>query len=96
MPFHILPCPAHARRGKLLNVRDAGAAQISGNVEIQNIKQILGLQHGKAYTDAKARRLRPTHRSPRVGPAGGVSGQPAQHPPPPPRAPFRSRCGTAT
>ncbi|MEW5304966.1 MAG: hypothetical protein WDW36_007539 [Sanguina aurantia] len=36
-------------RGKLLNVRDAAATQISGNVEIQAIKQILGLQHGKAY-----------------------------------------------
>jgi hypothetical protein len=34
-------------RGKLLNVRDASATQISGNAEIQNIKQILGLQHGK-------------------------------------------------
>ncbi len=30
-----------------MNVRDASAAQISGNAEIQNIKQILGLQHGK-------------------------------------------------
>lgn len=37
-----LPSPAH--RGKLLNVRDASAAQITGNAEIQNIKQILGLQ----------------------------------------------------
>ncbi len=36
--------PAAARRGKLLNVRDASAAQITGNAEIQNIKQILGLQ----------------------------------------------------
>lgn len=43
-------------RGKLLNVRDAGTAQITGNAEIQNIKQILGLQHGKAYTDAKSLR----------------------------------------
>lgn len=34
-------------RGKLLNVRDASAAQIANNVEIQNIKQIMGLQHGK-------------------------------------------------
>lgn len=34
-------------RGKLLNVREASAAQISANAEIQNIKQILGLQHGK-------------------------------------------------
>ena len=35
------------RRGKLLNVRDATAAQIGSNAEIQNIKQIMGLQHGK-------------------------------------------------
>lgn len=34
-------------RGKLLNVRDASTTQISGNTEIQNIKQIMGLQHGK-------------------------------------------------
>ncbi len=34
-------------RGKLLNVRDASATQITGNAEIQAIKQILGLQHGK-------------------------------------------------
>eukprot|EP00798_Chlamydomonas_sp_ICE-L_P004493 gene4493-14649_t len=42
--------------GKLLNVREASAAQISGNVEIQNIKQILGLQHGKVYEDVKSLR----------------------------------------
>ncbi len=35
------------RRGKLLNVRDANALQITNNTEIQNIKQIMGLQHGK-------------------------------------------------
>ena len=34
-------------RGKLLNVRDASAVQISGNAEIQAIKQIMGLQHNK-------------------------------------------------
>lgn len=34
-------------RGKLLNVREASAAQIAANAEIQNIKQIMGLQHGK-------------------------------------------------
>jgi hypothetical protein len=48
---HVFVC-----RGKLLNVRDASAAQITGNAEIQNIKQILGLQHGKAYSDAKSLR----------------------------------------
>ncbi len=36
------------RRGKLLNVRDASATQIANNAEIQTIKQIMGLQHGKA------------------------------------------------
>ena len=43
-------------RGKLLNVRDASAAQINANAEINNIKQILGLQHGKVYTDTKSLR----------------------------------------
>ncbi len=43
-------------RGKLLNVRDATASQISDNQEIQHIKQILGLQHGRQYEDAKALR----------------------------------------
>jgi DNA topoisomerase-2 len=42
--------------GKLLNVRDATASQVSDNVEINHIKQILGLQHGRAYADAKALR----------------------------------------
>ena len=36
-------------RGKLLNVRDATHQQIMGNSEISQIKQILGLQHGKKY-----------------------------------------------
>ncbi|PNH12210.1 DNA topoisomerase 2 [Tetrabaena socialis] len=36
-------------QGKLLNVREASAAQIAANAEIQNIKQIMGLQHGKVY-----------------------------------------------
>ncbi|RMZ90974.1 hypothetical protein DV736_g1814, partial [Chaetothyriales sp. CBS 134916] len=38
-------------RGKLLNVRDASIDQISKNVEIQNIKTFLGLQHKKVYAD---------------------------------------------
>lgn len=46
MPGGVCVC-----RGKLLNVREANAAQISANVEIQNIKQILGLQHGKVWRD---------------------------------------------
>ncbi|CAL5324980.1 unnamed protein product [Camellia sinensis] len=36
-------------RGKLLNVREASHKQIMENAEIQSIKQILGLQHGKQY-----------------------------------------------
>ncbi|RMZ77300.1 hypothetical protein DV737_g4436, partial [Chaetothyriales sp. CBS 132003] len=43
-------------RGKLLNVRDASIDQISKNVEIQNIKTFLGLQHKKVYTDNKGLR----------------------------------------
>jgi DNA topoisomerase II len=40
-------------RGKLLNVRDASVDQISKNAEIQSIKNFLGLQHKKSYTDTK-------------------------------------------
>jgi DNA topoisomerase-2 len=40
-------------RGKLLNVRDATAAQILKNEEINNLKKILGLQQGKEYTSTK-------------------------------------------
>ncbi len=43
------PCCIWLCRGKLLNVRDASAAQIAGNAEIQAIKQIMGLQHGKVH-----------------------------------------------
>ncbi|XP_042412378.1 DNA topoisomerase 2-like isoform X1 [Zingiber officinale] len=43
-------------RGKLLNVREANHKQIMDNAEIQNIKQILGLQHGKEYDSAKGLR----------------------------------------
>ena len=43
-------------RGKLLNVRDASIDQISKNSEIQSIKQFLGLQHKKEYTDCKGLR----------------------------------------
>ena len=38
-------------RGKLLNVRDASVDQISKNAEIQSIKNFLGLQHKKIYSD---------------------------------------------
>ena len=43
-------------RGKLLNVRDATAAQLLKNVEINCLKKILGLQQGKEYTDLKSLR----------------------------------------
>ncbi|KAJ9616018.1 DNA topoisomerase 2 [Knufia peltigerae] len=43
-------------RGKLLNVRDASIDQISKNAEIQNIKNFLGLQHKKVYTDRQGLR----------------------------------------
>jgi DNA topoisomerase-2 len=40
-------------RGKVLNVRDASTDQISKNVEIAHLKQILGLQHKKVYENVK-------------------------------------------
>jgi DNA topoisomerase II len=43
-------------RGKLLNVRDASPKQILDNQEIQHLKQILGLQQGKEYTDVSSLR----------------------------------------
>ena len=43
-------------RGKLLNVRDASVDQVSKNVEIQNIKNILGLKHKTQYSDCKSLR----------------------------------------
>lgn len=36
-------------KGKMLNTRTATYSQIAGNTEINNIKQILGLQTGKKY-----------------------------------------------
>ncbi len=40
-------------RGKLLNVKDISAAKKTANQELTHIKQILGLVHGKTYTDVK-------------------------------------------
>ncbi|GJX52322.1 DNA topoisomerase 2 [Tanacetum coccineum] len=40
-------------KGKLLNVREATPKQLQENAEIQNIKKILGLQHGKNYENVK-------------------------------------------
>ena len=39
-----------------MNVRDASHDQIKNNAEINHIKQILGLQHGKTYDSAKSLR----------------------------------------
>ena len=36
-------------KGKVLNTRTATYSQLSGNIEINNIKKILGLQEGKKY-----------------------------------------------
>ncbi|KAG8998298.1 DNA topoisomerase 2 [Tulasnella sp. 427] len=43
-------------RGKPLNVREATHDQIMKNQEIQNIKKIVGLVHGKQYQDVSALR----------------------------------------
>ncbi|KAL5336026.1 DNA topoisomerase [Aspergillus crustosus] len=43
-------------RGKLLNVRDASFDQISKNEEISSIKNFMGLQHKKEYTDTRGLR----------------------------------------
>lgn len=43
-------------RGKLLNVREAQAKQITENTEIKHVCQILGLQFNKTYTDTKSLR----------------------------------------
>lgn len=43
-------------RGKLLNVREASAAQIGANAEITALKQILGLQQNKVYESTETLR----------------------------------------
>ena len=43
-------------RGKMLNVRDASVDQIAKNSEVQNIKNFIGLQHKKEYSDARGLR----------------------------------------
>ncbi|PXF40486.1 DNA topoisomerase 2 [Gracilariopsis chorda] len=48
-------------RGKLLNVRDASHKQIMDNPEINNLKKILGLQHGKKYNCDTVKSLRYGH-----------------------------------
>ncbi|EGV63849.1 hypothetical protein CANTEDRAFT_104632 [Yamadazyma tenuis ATCC 10573] len=48
-------------RGKLLNVREASTDQVSKNVEINALKQIIGLQHKKKYTPENVSQLRYGH-----------------------------------
>lgn len=48
-------------RGKMLNVREALAEQISKNAEINEIKKIIGLQHKKKYTPELLKQLRYGH-----------------------------------
>lgn len=48
-------------RGKLLNVREAKHKQIMDNAEINHLKKILGLQHGKAYDQESVKSLRYGH-----------------------------------
>jgi DNA topoisomerase-2 len=43
-------------KGKPLNVREASAAQISGNAEITALKQVLGLKDGDPHTGGKGLR----------------------------------------
>lgn len=43
-------------RGKLMNVRDASTKSLLENEEITNIKKIMGLEHGKEYTDVSGLR----------------------------------------
>jgi DNA topoisomerase-2 len=38
-------------KGKLLNVREASAKQLTDNEEINNLKQIIGLKHGVDYSN---------------------------------------------
>lgn len=49
-------------KGKLLNVREAGAVQLLANQEIKNLKLIVGLKQGEDYTtDEKFNTLRYGH-----------------------------------
>jgi len=43
-------------KGKLLNVRDISQAKFNANEELAAIKRILGLEHGKVYSDLKSLR----------------------------------------
>ncbi len=43
-------------RGKILNIKDISLAKVNANEEFTAIKRILGLEHGKVYSDTKALR----------------------------------------
>ena len=43
-------------KGKLLNVKDISVQKFTANEELSAIKRIIGLEHGKVYTDVKALR----------------------------------------
>ena len=43
-------------KGKLLNVKDISLQKINANEELNAIKRILGLEHGRRYSDVKALR----------------------------------------
>jgi DNA topoisomerase-2 len=45
-----------ALKGKGLNVREATQKQLLNNEELNNLKQIIGLNHGKKYSDTKSLR----------------------------------------
>lgn len=47
-----------ALKGKVLNIRDATHAQLIGNEEINNLKQILGLEQNKVYNSKNIKDLR--------------------------------------
>lgn len=40
-------------KGKIINIRDASSSQLLNNEELNNIKKIIGLQHGKKYTSVE-------------------------------------------
>jgi DNA topoisomerase-2 len=48
-------------RGKVLNVREASAKQMTENAEITNIVKIMGLKYGKKYTESDLSSLRYGH-----------------------------------
>ncbi len=79
-----VPQTVCVRRGKLLNVREASASQVTGNVEIQAIKQILGLQHGKVRRERERTNAA-------VVPAAAAPRHGTQHPQHPQRTPSQRR-----